>query len=281
MSYKEVLRNIKVSMSLNERGLNHFNQHNRPPQPYSPIRMLTADWSLDSLDRQQRLKNMFTRVRGTRYPIKLLRYWFMCQLLVAEAERLDRPLRVCEIGVDQGQMRLFARDAGFVQVECWDAVDVKPRPELNAVGYDSIITLNAEDKEFRLERRYDVVIALHLLEHLHEPEAALGRFSGVLAEGGLVIGGYPVTLQAFEKWRESHLRRNARPFHHVSVFSPARTVAMATINGLSIEFLSGAFLMRRTGWFLENFRWWARFNLFFGATFPSLGGELYWSMRKN
>lgn len=238
------------------------------------------NWSLDSFDGQARLKSISPRLLGTRYPIKLLRYWFMYQLLNAEAVRLNRPLRVCEIGVDRGQMRIFAKDAGFSKIERWDAVDVKPRPELDMVGYDSILKMNAENEEFRLERSYDVVIALHLLEHLHEPEAALGRFAGALVRDGKLIGGYPVTPKPFERFWEKRLRRHARPFHHVSVFSPERTQEMAARNGLKMDFISGAFLLRHSGSFLENYRWWVRFNLSFGAAFPSLGGELYWSMRK-
>jgi hypothetical protein len=280
MSNEEVFRNAKLSIPLNEWGLDPFNRQQRPLQQQTQSLKPQHAWSLDAFDRQARVKSIFSRVQGSRYPIKLLRYWFMYNLLQAEAERLGRPLRICEIGVDLGQMRLFAQDAGFSQIACWDAVDVKPRPELQSIGYDSILKLNAEDPGFRLEQRYDVVIALHLLEHLYEPEVALGRFSEALVQGGIVMGGYPVTPKVFSGFWQKRLRKNARPFHHVSVFSPERTIKMAARNGMKIDFMSGAFLMRRTGSFLENYRFWMRWNLHFGACFPSLGGELYWSMRK-
>ena len=280
MSCDEVLRNGKVRMPLGHWNLRPLNRPVRRKTSRAEAIRQVAKWSLDRLDRQESLIRTYTRLQGTRYPIKLLRYWFMYHLLVAEAKRLGRPLRVCEIGVDRGQMRHFASHAGLSEVECWDAVDVKPRRELHDVGYDEIYKLNAEDPDFRLDQRYDVIIALNLLEHLHEPEAALARFSGALVPGGIVIVGYPVTLKLFQNFWQSRLRKTARPFHHVSVFSPDRTIKMAAINGLKLDFLSGAFLMRRSGSCLENYRWWARLNLLFGAAFPSLGGELYWSMRK-
>jgi len=38
--------------------------------------------------------------------------------------------------------------------------------------------------------------------------------------------------------------------------------------------------MRKKGFFLENSKLWMRFNLWFGAMFPSWPGELYWILRK-
>lgn len=162
MSIVKVFRNAKLSKCLNGWGpaLFHRRQCHHLSQPHS-LKPL-PERSLDTLDRQARVKHIFSRVQGSRYPIKLLRYWFMYNLLQAESEHLGRPLRICEIGVDRGQMRLFAQDAGF--------------------------------------------------------------------------------------WQK-RLRKNARPFHHVSVFSPERTIKMAALNGMKIDFMSGAFLLRRTGFF--------------------------------
>ena len=239
-----------------------------------------GQWNLESIDRQPRVKKIFTRVRGTRFPVKLLRYWFMHQLIVAESARLGRPLRICEIGVDRGQMIQFAQDAGFSGVAHWDAIDVKPDPELATLGYDKIIEANVEDANFNLTGSYDVVITLHLLEHLRHPEVLVGKLTETLEPGGILIGGYPVTPEILVPLWEKRLRANATPFRHVSAFSPTRTVAMALSHGLTVDFLSGAFFMRHTGSPLENYPLWLRLNLAFGSAFPAVGGELYWSMRK-
>lgn len=249
------------------------------PSRINTIRRL-RQWDIESIDRQPRVKKIFTRVRGTRFPVKLLRYWFMHQLIVAESARLGRPLRICEIGVDRGQMIQFAQDAGFSDVARWDAIDVKPDPELVALGYDNIIEANVEDAKFHLANSYDVVITLHLLEHLRQPEVLVGKVAEALEPCGILIGGYPVTPEIFAPFWEKRLRANAAPFRHVSAFSPTRTVAMANSHGLTVEFLSGAFFMRHTGNPLENYSLWLRLNLAFGSAFPAVGGELYWSMRK-
>jgi hypothetical protein len=44
--------------------------------------------------------------------------------------------------------------------------------------------------------------------------------------------------------------------------------------------LTGTFLARWSGSPLENRAWWLRLNQFWGALFPSLGGEVYLSARK-
>lgn len=241
---------------------------------------LVRQWSIEPIDRQTQVKHIFSRIHGTRYPIKLLRYWFMYQMIAEESIRLGRPLRICEIGVDRGQMIQFMRDAQFSGWACWDVIDVKPHPELASLGYNAIVQANVEDEAFRLTRRYDVLIALHLLEHLHRPETLAAKMAGALEPGGILIGGFPVCPALFAPFWERRLRARDRAFGHVSVFSPERTIAMAQAHGMSIDFLSGAFLLRSTGSHLENYPGWMRLNLGFGALFPSVAGELYWRMRR-
>ena len=51
------------------------------------------------------------------------------------------------------------------------------------------------------------------------------------------------------------------------------------MNGLRMELLSGAFMFRKHRFYLENFQWWMKLNLAFGALFPSAAGEIYWALR--
>lgn len=219
-------------------------------------------------------------------PFRAQRYWFMYHLLREEAARLGRPLDVCEIGVDRGQMLLFmhaARERGAAGAPWsrWTAVDCRlKRDTLRACGYREMIEADIDRAAPPLRRRCDAVILLHVLEHLREPEAALARLLSLVKPGGMVIGGHPVTPEPFRQWQEQRLRRKARPFGHVSAFSPARVRAMAEETGLAVDFLSGAFFMRKKGFLLENHEWWWRANLRFGARFPGWPGELYWQLRK-
>jgi hypothetical protein len=85
--------------------------------------------------------------------------------------------------------------------------------------------------------------------------------------------------------REIFLRRKNRDVpvtehRHMSVITPARIRRVARECALEPELIAGTFFMRSSGFFLENYAPWIRANLAWGAAFPSLGGELYFSLRK-
>ena len=237
-------------------------------------------WNLSIINVQNWVKEIFFRGPATRYPVKLLRYWFMYNLIREERIRLGRPLRICEIGVDRGQMLRFTRDAGFGDISRWVAVDHRLQPELQESDYSRQIEANVDFPDFSLDEEYDVIVVLHLLEHLREPERLTQRLSAALGAGGILIGGFPVTPDWLVAYRQKKIRVTASKFGHVNVFSPRRVRAMARGCGLHLDFISGAFLFRKTGSTLENFAGWLRINLLFGALFPALGGEIYWQMRK-
>jgi hypothetical protein len=132
-----------------------------------------------------------------------------------------------------------------------------------------------------LERRYDVMIFLHLLEQLHAPERCLASFQQYLPSGGTMIGGSPTMPRLIaDAGYERRLARRARPFGHVSVLSPERIDSFAEQAGLRLAFMSGAFFMRRQGSRIENSPLWLRANLAFGGLFPSLGSEVYFALER-
>lgn len=252
--------------------------------------MPQRSWDVEFLKNNPALQNdrygIPIETRHIRYPIRMLRYWFMYHFLREEAARRGE-LEVCEIGVDLGQMRGFLNAAvelggDAVAIARWDAVDaVIQKDTLERVGYNTFYEVDLESPEFALGGRpYDVMILLHVLEHLFAPEALVAKIAPHLRPGGMLIGGFPSTPDFIVKSREKAIRPHARKFGHVSVFSATRVRDMAAANGLIVEFLSGAFFMRKKGFFLENHQWWMRFNLRFGALFPSWPGEIYWILRK-
>ena len=238
------------------------------------------NWSLSSLYGQSWVKKISDAESSIRYPIKLLRYWFMYHLIKAEQARQGRPLRVCEIGVDRGQMRRYMQDAGFTDIACWEAVDYKLQPELMESGYTKQIQANVGLPDFSLAEKYDVIIVLHLLEHLFEPEQLVTKLSSALVSSGVLIGGFPSVPELLQTYRQKKIRLTAADFEHVSTFSTQRVISMAQSCRLSLDFMSGTYFLRKRKFFLENYKGWIRLNLFWGALFPALSGEIYWLMRK-
>ena len=225
-------------------------------------------------------------IKRIHYPIRLLRYWFMYHFLREETALNGTPLTICEIGVDTGQMLGFMHAGACnggkeVQFASWEAVDCQIRREiLEKIGYNQFYQVELESPEFRLDKQYDAMILLHVLEHLFKPEELISKLMPYLKPGGIMIGGFPSVPHFMSSLREKEIRPKARKFGHVSVFSPYRVREMAASNGLGVEFLSGAFFMRKKGFPLEDCKWWLRFNLWFGAMFPNWPGEIYWQLRK-
>ena len=253
-----------------------MNQQHTPTTPLHAA----SHWSLDSLNTQSWVKKISDSESSTRYPIKLLRYWFMYHFIKEQQAKLGRPLRVCEIGVDRGQMCRYMQDAGFTELACWEAVDYKLQPELNESGYTKQIQANVDLPDFALAEKYDVIIVLHLLEHLFEPEQLALKLSAALAPDGILIGGFPTVPQIIQASRQEKIRKTAANFGHVSTFSPQRVKKMAEQCGLLLDFLSGTYFLRKRNFAPENCPFWVRLNLWWGAMFPALSGEIYWSMRK-
>lgn len=247
-----------------------------------------ATWSLDSVSALDAMRPLHQAGAKpiTRYSINHLRYWFVRHLLERHAARLGRPLEVLEIGVDRGQMLAFmgddCRSSGVVSR--WDAIDVVPdEAMLRRVGYDGFRALDVDGgSDPALDRRYDAMIFLHLLEHLRAPEACLTSFARYLPRNGVMIGGSPTMPRVVaDAGCERRLARRARAYGHVSVISPERVEAFAEKAGLLVAFMSGAFFMRRQGSALENSPAWLRLNLAFGGLFPSLGSELYFALERD
>lgn len=233
-------------------------------------------------------------IRDTRFPTRLLRYWFMLRY-IDKYTNTDASLSVCEIGSDRGQMHAFLQadtthqDASAkkenisARIETWDAIDVTfDQAWLRSLGYCDLFQCDIEaDESWGNEgKAYDIVIMLHILEHLDDPERAFHKALKIVKPGGIIMGGYPVIPQFLVKTREAQLRRSAREFGHVSAFSPARTLELGKTNNLQLRDISGAYMMRKKGFILENHQLWIRFNLAFGNIFKSWPGELYWCFSK-
>jgi SAM-dependent methyltransferase len=238
----------------------------------------------------------YTKRPTRRFPIRYLRYWFMRHALSGLHIRLNRPLRILEVGIGYGKMLAFmagpqiepGRHALPDTVERWDALSAQADPRtLERYSYSSFHQVDL-DQAFEVPRdSYDAVIVLHVLEHLIAPETAMRRLLPAIREGGLLVGGSP-TMPAFMgrvherqlRRRNSALMADLRSHKHLSVITPTRIRRFARAEGLPIELLSGAFLRRSSRSRLEDFPWWLRANLAWGALFPALGGEVYFSLRK-
>lgn len=136
----------------------------------------------------------------------------------------------------------------------------------------SFVQGNAESLELE-ENTFDVVISLHLIEHLYNPELMIGEVSKVLKPGGLFILATPNPEGLGAKWmgdKWQGLRDD-----HVSLRSPSAWSQSLHESGLSAvlehtTLLSGIPLFTKTPLAIANLS----LLLLFGS-FPWKRGEAY------
>lgn len=217
-------------------------------------------------------------VSQARYPLRAIRYWWAGCAIADEWRRVARPLTIVDIGCGLGIVKSFVKES--VQAR-WVGLDW--RPEKNSLakqGYAEVHTCDFDRPLPLPDASADVIIFLHVLEHLPRPAHTLGEIARILRPGGILLAGSPVAPSLIVRLRQRQLRHQLRrgqrqPGTHVNCFWPARWRELVRQSGLQPEFVTGTYLLRWSGSPLENKRWWLRLNLVWGATFPAVGGEVY------
>lgn len=164
-------------------------------------------------------------IKKRNYSVKMLRYWLMYHLLLEESRLINRKLKVCEVGIDKGQMQIFVNTTVKIDLSAngvnpyseWFGVDAKIRHEaLAGLNYTGFCETDIEKDLTWFNNTYDVLILLHVLEHLWKPELFFNKLSEKMKPGSVIIGGFPsipdFIIPAYERKR----RFEPGPFSHVS-----------------------------------------------------------------
>lgn len=233
----------------------------------SPLKSIVGE---DALHRRDLRRDLL----GRRFPVRLLRYWWVGQALAAESRRRGRKLRVLDLGCERGWLRLFT-PAGSVAE--WVGADWSPRPT-EEIGYDRAVSANFDQLLPFESGAFDAVVSLHVFEHLPRPGSTISEVSRLLKKDGVFLAATPTMPEPFAKWRERYYRRafhsgRVTPGGHINSMSPRRWHRLLYEVGLSVEFLTGSHAVRWSGNMLEDRRWWIRLNQIWGAMFPALGSE--------
>jgi len=263
----------------------------RPLSPESPAPAPASlvDGVLASLDRSgdtqaaARAAGLSRKQAARKFPTRLTRYLIPVVWMERLRDQLGRPLRVCEIGTGSGQMRTFVDfmaaslpGAHKPLWQVWHGFDIAPQKEkLARAGYDVVEELNADEPLQREFRGYDVVLLLHVLEHLKDPEESFPRLAAACDPETAIIIGVPASAEFLARYREEQLRKKYLPGGHWCKFSPVRLRRLMASAGLGSTELSGAFFLRASGLFLEDYRWWFRLNLQMAGLFSWWPGEVY------
>ena len=136
------------------------------------------------------------------------------------------PAQLLDAGAGRGRFVAAAREAGY------DARGIEPSPgAATQAGPDvELATIESAVVE---PRSLDAVSLWHVLEHVDDPAAALGRVAGWLRPGGALLVGVPnlASLQATlggERWFHLDLAR------HRTHFTPAGLRALLARTGFEV-----------------------------------------------
>ena len=84
------------------------------------------------------------------------------------------------------------------------------------------LALSAEDLAVFPDRRFDVIVALHLVEHLRDPQMALAQVARILSPGGVLLFATPNPVYALRPLKRIDVRPDAisKDPTHIAVNEP-------------------------------------------------------------
>ena len=244
-------------------------------------------WPVESLCERNaatREEKLFNQAAvATRYPVRAIRYWWTYCAIMDEVRRNDRPLDIVDAGCGQGISRRFVGDIPNTR---WTGLDWQVDEEaFRSRGYDQLHECDL-DRQLPLDDDCtDVVIFMHVLEHLPRPAFTLQELARILRPGGVLVAGSPTNPGIISPVRNLRYRiaqavKTRSKGAHITALDPGKWRSLLDEAGLEVETLSGSHLLRWSGSPLENYGWWLRANLLWGRLFPGLGLDLYVVARK-
>ncbi|WP_437674457.1 class I SAM-dependent methyltransferase [Sorangium sp. So ce131] len=140
--------------------------------------------------------------------------------LVREFSPARRPIELLEVGAGVGQNLSVLTEFGAV-----DAIEVSPLGQ-EAIARSGVArTLYSAGIPFELDRRYDVICALDVIEHIEDDRAALLWIHDHLRPGGIFVATVPAypwlfsdhdrALQHFRRYTAGSFRAALPPAFHV------------------------------------------------------------------
>ena len=235
-------------------------------------------WDFFTLAETEKDPALRSALQRGRHSIRMLRYWWAVNAIRDEAQRLGRPPVVVDVGCGRGWLKRLADR--FVSA-VWIGLDGRiDHPELPDAGYAAVRWCDFEQHLPVETGQADIVVSLHVFEHLHAPDRTMAEIRRVLRPGGVFLGGTPTMpaplaiLRTFWHQFRHAIGRPGRNGHARS-FSPASWQRLLDDHGFRVEFMTGSHLYRASRSTMESWSWWVRLNQVLGGLIPSLGSEVY------
>jgi SAM-dependent methyltransferase len=154
------------------------------------------------------------------------------QVLDRDRLRLLAPLapgsRIFEIGAGDGRLVTALLNRGY------DASGIDPTRARGSPRRERATVAPVRFEDYESSAQQDAVVAMHVLEHLDDPEAAVAKAARMLKPGGVLVVAVPnlTSLQASlggDAWFHQDIPR------HATLFTRAGLVALLERSGLRVE----------------------------------------------
>jgi SAM-dependent methyltransferase len=164
---------------------------------------------LDSIDKNEETHKPDFPFAGEltkrRYPVRALRYWWLNLVIHEEAERLDHPPVIVDVGCDTGIIKRFILP---VEGSRWIGLDIiTDRHGLEKASYDELHKCDLDEGVPLADASVDIAIFSHVLEHLPRPDFTMAEVFRILKPGGLLLLGVPTAPRLVGKLRERQLTK--------------------------------------------------------------------------
>ncbi len=219
----------------------------------------------------------------TKFPLSKSRYLRMASYIHEEYLRQGRPVKVLDIGCNDGAIIFYCKKSTPVE---FYGIDVLPEKRDLCLkrGYRSVLLEDIRECAFDYpENFFDVVICSHILEHLEEPEALLKTLGKVMRKDSLLLVASPSGPLICMLWRRhvtplysqaSRKEESLKRFGHVSFFTLSDLKKLLTKSDFKIEEVRGDYFIRARSFFIENYQWWFNFNQWCGKIAPIICGQV-------
>lgn len=223
---------------------------------------------------------------GRRYRLRYARYKALAETVADYARERDgeQALDLLDVGPGTGRTMQYLQAEGCAERFSFHGVDVNTR-RLENIFQPESWQLKQADVQDGLpydDDRFDVVICEQVLEHLRNPDFVVKELSRVLKPKGLLVVGVPIFPRPLASIRHFIRGLGIKWSTHDQEFTlrsinkmVADTEALESLEARGFRIASGGLF-----YYLENFRWWWRFNLFLGRTLTPFCTEVQINARK-
>jgi len=200
-------------------------------------RFTFLSWPLTVFDESDELRKpdfpLKEKAKKTRFPIRALRYWWAVCGIQEETRRLSRSPIIADAGCDLGTLKRFflhIKEGHWIGLDLPDQLRSNQK-QLELACYEEFISCNLDSEIPLSESSVDIVVCLHVLEHLPRPDFTIGELARILRPGGLLLLGYPVLprgLAHIRQWQFSKQLKNGKREmgQHIQAFWPGQNVQL-------------------------------------------------------